>query len=342
MNEDPNSAFYLYGFTRSDLVPNETASQPPQTARISPSAPGCIKLGVAGILPAVSGGFQPPGRGPGAFSSGETPDPTPTESELDAALPSAPGTRIAEVAGIDEQRPPFLWCHGDSSAILSLVAREEFCGPAADSNLQDLAWVGPRVCQHQAVLEQARHFAPILPARFGTLFSSIEALARFMDQHQAAIADFLERVAGQEEWAVKGLLDRARAEDALCRQMLAKDQAPLASSPGLAYMQEQRLRIKARQELEDCLAGVCRVLLEELTPLVSETCQRQVLSRETTGADQEMVFNWAFLVPQGAVADFQKRVEEANTSRTLPGLTFAVSGPWPPYSFCPALEVEPA
>jgi hypothetical protein len=27
----------------------------------------------AGILPAVSGGFQPPGRGPGAFSSGETP-----------------------------------------------------------------------------------------------------------------------------------------------------------------------------------------------------------------------------------------------------------------------------
>jgi hypothetical protein len=38
------------------------------------SLQGCIKLVAAGILPAVSGGFQPPGRGPGAFSSGETPD----------------------------------------------------------------------------------------------------------------------------------------------------------------------------------------------------------------------------------------------------------------------------
>jgi hypothetical protein len=35
---------------------------------------GCVKLVAAGILPAVSGGFQPLGRGPGAFSSGETPD----------------------------------------------------------------------------------------------------------------------------------------------------------------------------------------------------------------------------------------------------------------------------
>ena len=291
MNEAPNSAFYLYGFTRSDQAPNGAASQPPRTARISPSAPG---------------------------------------------------TRLVDVAGIDEQRPPFLSGHGDLAAILSLVAREEFCGPVADTHLQDLAWVGPRVCRHQAVLEEAMHLAPILPARFGTLFSSIEALDRFMDQHRATIAGFLERVAGQEEWAVKGLLDRARAEDTLCRQMLAKDKAPLAASPGLAYMQEQRLRLKAKQELEDWLTEECSALLKTVTPLASETCQRQVLSREASGAEHEMVLNWAFLVPQGAVADFQKQVEHVNARRTPSGLTFAVSGPWPPFSFCPTLEAEPA
>jgi hypothetical protein len=41
---------------------------------VPPSNQGCIKLVAAGILPAVSGGFQPRGREPGAFSSGETPD----------------------------------------------------------------------------------------------------------------------------------------------------------------------------------------------------------------------------------------------------------------------------
>jgi hypothetical protein len=56
--------------------------------------------------------------------------------------------------------------------------------------------------------------------------------------------------------------------------MLAKDKAPLASSPGLAYMQEQRLRIKAKQELEDWLTEECSALLKAVTPLASETCQR--------------------------------------------------------------------
>jgi hypothetical protein len=107
-------------------------------------------------------------------------------------------------------------------------------------------------------------------------------------------------------------------------------------------MQEQRLRIKAKQELEDWLTEECSALLKAVTPLASETCQRQVLSREAAGADHEMVLNWAFLVSQGAVADFQKQVEHVNAHRTPSGLTFAVSGPWPPFSFCPTLEAEPA
>lgn len=311
MNENPHSAFYLYGFARSDFVPKGTAATLSETAG----------------LPA-----------------------------------NTAGAAVLEGCGIAAEHPPFCWRHGDAAAILSVVSREDFCGPAADANLQDLAWVGPRVCRHQAVLEQAMQLAPILPARFGALFSSLEILGQFMERHREAIARFLERVAGQEEWAVKGLLDRARAEEELCRRKLAEEKATLApldrgtgvarcaglgylpgraSSPGLAYLLEQRLRLQARQELEDRLAGACRALLEELTPLASEACERQVLARETTGVDQEMVLNWAFLAPQPAVAEFQKRVEQVNASQTLPGLTFAVSGPWPPYSFCPALEAGP-
>ncbi len=102
------------------------------------------------------------------------------------------------------------------------------------------------------------------------------------------------------------------------------------------------MRLKVRQELENWLAGACSALLEELTPLASEACARQVLSRETTGADQEMVLNWAFLVPQCAAAEFQKQVEQRNASQALPGLTFISSGPWPPYSVAAPMEPVPA
>ncbi len=291
MTENPDSAFYLYGFTRSDFVPKGPSVQPLPPASVSATGSG---------------------------------------------------TLVPEAVGIDEGHPPFFWCAGDTAAVLSRVSRDEFCGPAADSKLQDLAWVGPRACRHEAVLAQTLAFAPVLPARFGTLFSSLEVLGQFMERHRETITQFLEQVTDQEEWAVKGLLDRTRAEEGLLHRKSAEAKEPPASSPGLAYLQEQRARLKVRQELEGWLAGACRALLEELTPLASEACEREVLSRPPTGGDQERVLNWAFLVPRRAVGEFQTRVERGTASQTLPGLTFALSGPWPPYSFCPALPAGPA
>jgi hypothetical protein len=252
------------------------------------------------------------------------------------------GAAALDEIGIDGQQPAFLWSAAGSSAVLSTVPREEFCGPAAEANLRDLAWVGPRVLRHQAVLEQAMRLAPILPARFGTLFSSLSVLGEFMERQRETILRFLQRVSDQTEWALKGLLDRARAEEEVCRQQRTGATGVPVSSPGLAYLRDQQLRLKARWELEDQLAGACGAILDELVALASEACSRPLLSRETTGVDQEMVLNWAFLVPRHAAADFQQRVGQANAGQALTGLTFRVSGPWPPYSFCPALEAPPA
>ena len=44
----------------------------------------------------------------------------------------------------------------------------------------DLAWVAPRVCRHEAVIEEAMRQSPVLPARFATLFQTIASLAQFL------------------------------------------------------------------------------------------------------------------------------------------------------------------
>jgi len=241
--------------------------------------------------------------------------------------------------GIDDQHPPFFWRCGEVAAVLSLVSQAEFCGPAGEKNLSDLDWLAPRARQHQAVLEQVMRRGSVWPARFGTLFSSLSSLGDFVRKHEVAIARFLERANGHEEWAVKGFLDQERAEAELSVRLRAPiDLSPV--SPGLAYMQEQRLRIKVKQELEDQLAVGCNGLLNELNPLASEVCQRRILSRETTGTEGEMVVNWAFLLPRPAGDDFRAQIERANGEENLRGLAFELSGPWPPYSFCPALEPE--
>ena len=52
-------------------------------------------------------------------------------------------------AGLDPHRPLCLASHEDLAAIHCTVFSEEFCGPEAIPNLQDLSWVGPRACRHQ-------------------------------------------------------------------------------------------------------------------------------------------------------------------------------------------------
>jgi hypothetical protein len=93
--------------------------------------------------------------------------------------------------------------------------------------------------------------------------------------------------------------------------------------------------------LQRWLQEIWRELWADLRDFVGEVRERRVLSREATRNNLEMVLNWAFLVPEKAVPSFRTRIKEANARHSRRGLVFECTGPWPPYSFTPALDMEP-
>src|SRR5208337_218219 len=180
-----------------------------------------------------------------------------------------------EGTGVDGQYPlsvfrPF----PNLCAVLSEVRLEDFCGETAELRMQDLAWVGPRALRHEAVVEEVMRHSPVLPVRFGTLFSSQERLAEFLDKHGAVISEFLERVTDQEEWSVRGLLDRRQAGAALTVATLAAQQAQLATlPPGRRYFAEQRIRAGAEKGLSLWLEQTRREVARELMKEASDFCE---------------------------------------------------------------------
>lgn len=250
-------------------------------------------------------------------------------------LPAIEGT------GVDRQNPLLLQRFLDVTAVVSTVSLEEFSGPMAESRMQDLSWVGPRACRHEEVVEQVMRHSPVLPARFGTLFHSPESLEIRLKKHHGAISKFLDRVTDQEEWAVKGLLDREKAKEELFSITLAREEGQLASlSPGLRYFQEQRMRAAVEKELNHWLKEVYKELASVLSHYASDFCERKVFSREATENGGDVVLNWAFLVPRGVWADFRAGIDRANAEHAQRGLIFKLTGPWPPYSFSPSLEMD--
>lgn len=231
----------------------------------------------------------------------------------------------------------------DLCAVTGEVRREEFAGPEAELNMQQLSWVGPRAVRHEAVIEEVMASSPVLPARFGTLFSSAEALAEFAGQHREKITQFLDRVAGHGEWSVKGVFDRQQAEAALISTTLVEQRKQLSAlPPGTRHFAQQRLRRDIERELTAWLESACRALAGELASHAADFRECAAGPGARSESDAAEVLNWAFLLPNSAATAFQELVERANLNHGLRGLRLQLSGPWPPYRFVPALSAAGA
>ncbi len=249
------------------------------------------------------------------------------------------GFPTLQVSGVDDLHPVSQWEYKDIVAVLGVSSINDFCGPEAETRMKDLAWIGPRACRHEEVIEEVMRFSPAFPASFGTIFSSFDALEKLLDVHYDKISRFLDKADGKEEWAVKGLLNRAQARKSFSTLMLSREEERLASmSPGKRYLAEQQIRSSADSELFTRLKKVIKGIGNDLCRYSSEFRERKVFSPDSES--MEMVLNWAFWIKREDRDDFRAGICIANEQHDMQGLLLQLSGPWPPYSFLPNLDCD--
>ena len=252
-----------------------------------------------------------------------------------------PGASVSVVStGVDGECPVNLIPYNNLLAVISEVRVEEFVGPEAEARMRDLAWVGPRACRHEEVIEQLIRSSPVLPAGFATLFSSREKLERWLEDHYEALSGALDRFVDHEEWAVKGALDRRKAEARLLATTLAGEGGLLSSSPGARYLEERRIQAESCQEIDAWLKEVSAKIANALLEHAAEFRIRDVVSGQAPDEEGVSILNWAFLVHRHHLDDFREQLRWVNAQQFNYGLVLTLSGPWPPYSFCPPLERE--
>jgi hypothetical protein len=200
-----------------------------------------------------------------------------------------------------------------------------------EAHLKDLAWLGPRALRHEEVIERMMRASPVLPLRFGCLFSSAQRLEELLRRERARIEAFIDKAAHEEEWSLQGSLDVVACEEA----MFAADprMAKLPASAGARYLMEQKLRKDA--------ARAARVWIQEAQTTLAHALEGLVLERRSLRPTQEGAFHWALLVPRGAEAELASRLEPLAEQLSARGLRLSASGPWPLYNFAPHLGDEP-
>lgn len=220
-------------------------------------------------------------------------------------------------------------------AVIGEVRLSEF----SEANLQDLSWLGERALRHEAVVAQIMAASPVLPVKFGTLYHSRASLTLFMDQHHSAIEQALQRLRDKAEWSVKGYL-----VDEVARKIIAAEdpevqarRAAMSASPGLRYLQQKQLDNKIDAVLESALSRVSHDLGEALALHAEGAAAMRLHTSAVTGRAERMVFNHGYLLGPETLDAFRNTLAQQQAAYRPLGLTLELSGPWPPYNFCPEL-----
>lgn len=243
--------------------------------------------------------------------------------------------------GINGRGPLFTKTVGDVAAILSEVPLWDFTGPDARERMEDLAWIGPRALRHEEIIMAVMRWSPVLPVRFGTVFSSLEALAAPLITHRDALSRFFRDTASRKEWTLKGYVNmqQARSEIMSARLAAEKDQLDRLS-PGKRYFLEQKIKGAMDRAVTSWLKGIADDIMTYVNKVSTAFSACRLLSPEVTGNDGEMFFHGALLVPDQSVEVLRRLTDDWDGIHEPQGIHLELSGPWPPYHFAPALDTQ--
>lgn len=216
-------------------------------------------------------------------------------------------------------------------AVFTAVSADEFSQDVIDRRAGDLEWLGAIGYRHQAVMADLMKRTTIVPLRAFTLFSSEEALRAYLDEHREALATVLQRLDGKQEWTLRIELEPAKWSEALTSRVaslrdLQNDIATAA--PGKAFL--------LRKKLDDEKKRASHTAEEELVREI-ESAVMEKLGCDTV-AESRQRRDGAFpqinvLLNRDEDAVLQQLREELSARYENEGVTLALSGPWPPYTF---------
>lgn len=184
------------------------------------------------------------------------------------------------------------------------------------------------VAASQGVLRALQAKLDLLPTAFGTLTSSVDAVTGLLDRYREALLAQLGRIRGAIEMGVRLDLD---VPDPIAYLV--------ARSPELRQARDRTFggrkppsyeeRIRLGQMCDSALRRYREAQAAQLVTLLSPACT--AVSPLPSQSDRQ-VANLAALVPRADADAFEAAVHAA--AETFDdGLTFRLSGPWPPYNF---------
>ena len=216
---------------------------------------------------------------------------------------------------------------GRLAALVSRVGLDQFdLSRLAGQNAADVEWLGQVAFRHNQIISQAASKRPVLPLRIGALFRSRASLSVRLEHCRPVVTDFLTRLGDRQEWAAKIYLDQGHSV------------ATAAAGNGKDYLLRKRRQEQARRTAQEQGQREAATVEAALAGQADLACRVRILPASLTGRREKMLLNAAYLVSRSASEPWLRLAERLGRAAAEKGLLLEVTGPWPPYHFCPEVK----
>ncbi len=236
-----------------------------------------------------------------------------------------------------ESRPVYFLSYGSLAVALSKVDWKE----GSLSNLiKEPDWMDKRIKEHEAVNEEIMKSQAILPMKFLTLFKDENSLGNSLTPFLKELECYLEYIQDKEEWLLKVYCEESQALMHLLDTdiYLNNIENRMPRTVGEQYFYKKCKKEMVDQKLYCVLGDILREIYQALTPLTVDWVNLGLYDKKVTKGIREMLFKATFLVSKHVREVFTETVRHLNERYREWGFFFVLTGPWPPYNFCPNLE----
>ena len=242
---------------------------------------------------------------------------------------------VPPLAGLEPGSRVFLVAAGDLACAASEVPAQIYQSEQRAPERGE--WLTRRAIQHHEIIQVLHAAGGVLPLKFGTLCQSLEDAKAMLDDVRPAIGELLERFAGKDEWTLKSEVDATAIASLIEREsgaLIALREREAALPEGRAYfVRKQRMRLVATL-ISERLA----VLEDAVGDRLGRLGVPLVRTRRAPENPTNALTDAPLLVDRGALDAVKETLIDLQAEHADCGVSFTLVGPWPPYSFVPALS----
>lgn len=220
--------------------------------------------------------------------------------------------------------------------IVKEVSPDEYNYENLRKNFSDLRWIEAGARDHIRVICDVMKDHPVIPFKFSSVFNTIESLEKFIIGYYDSLTAKMNEIQGKEEWSVKiycnkDILNRNIEEND--KEVRKLEEQIIQSTPGKAFILGRKKADLISNQAEEAIRKYGQMCYDDLAGCCVSERIGNLMAREVTGHDDDMILNAAFFVSDVGVDQFTRTAEQLQEKLRDIGLTLEITGPWPPFNF---------